>query len=256
MTQQVIYEQPLNERIRNLMRLDHLFSNVATSFDHPSVWYNGKTVDGLLDILDLLSRSDIKGELTKEMERLMQSLANLANRQGVDTSVLQGVLAEMEQLLRELSRVNSQQIIEDLTSNDMISALQRRHHMTGGKCNFDQPAYHFWLEQPEASKREDLTRWFSPFQPLRNATGLVLRLIRESASAEDTVAPSGFLQRPLDTSKPNQMVRILLERSAPYYPEISGGKHRFSIRFLEYRPQQKPVQTDQDVTFRLMCCCL
>jgi cell division protein ZapD len=39
------------------------------------------------------------------------------------------------------------------------------------------------------------------------------------------------------------------------YPEINGGKHRFTIRFFEHPvPAERPLQTNHDVAFELACC--
>lgn len=252
----VVYEQPLNERMRTLMRLEHLFQSIANSISKTSRWDTRHTVDGMLDILDILGRSDVKNETTKEMERVAQSLRNLATLPDVDRTLLDSVLGQMEILLGELQAANSAQFIQTLTNSEMLTGLQRRHHISGGKCSFDQPAYHFWLERPVETRGLDLQEWFTPFAVLQKAITLILRLTRDSAVAETAVAEMGFLQRSLDTSQPNQMIRILLDADSPFYPEISGGKHRFSIRFLEYNRQQKAMQTDQDVEFKLMRCCL
>lgn len=252
----VIYEQPLNERIRTLMRLDYLFQSVSASISKTSLWDTRNTLDALLDILDILGRSDVKSELTKEMERILASLKNMATMQNVDTSLLDNVVKSLGDLLSELLAVNSLEFTQPLTDSEMISSLQRRHHITGGKCDFDQPAYHFWLERPIATTSMDLRQWFAPFLPLQEATSLVLNLIRDSATAETLTAELGFLQRSLDAAKPNQMVRVVLDADSPYYPEISGGKHRFSIRFFEYSKFKKPLQTDNDIEFQLICCCL
>ena len=51
-----------------------------------------------------------------------------------------------------------------------------------------------------------------------------------------------------------QMVRVELASGLPVFPEISGHKHRFSIRFLEVGESERPTQTSRDVDFMLTCC--
>jgi cell division protein ZapD len=36
------------------------------------------------------------------------------------------------------------------------------------------------------------------------------------------------------------------------YPEISGGKHRFTVHFLKPNGDDRPVQTSEDVEFMLI----
>jgi cell division protein ZapD len=38
------------------------------------------------------------------------------------------------------------------------------------------------------------------------------------------------------------------------YPEISGGKHRFSVRFLDCADWEHPSQVDREVEFQLSTC--
>jgi len=45
--------------------------------------------------------------------------------------------------------------------------------------------------------------------------------------------------------------------TAPLLAEISGGKHRFTIRFMEQPDSSaRPVQTKDNVRFVLHCCIL
>ena len=84
---------------------------------------------------------------------------------------------------------------------------------------------------------------------------LILRLTRDSAVMRPEDAPGGFFQKTLDPNLPCQMVRVAVPAGAPYFAEISGGKHRFTVRFLEVPViGERPLQTRQDVPFSLGCC--
>jgi cell division protein ZapD len=84
---------------------------------------------------------------------------------------------------------------------------------------------------------------------------LILRLVRTSDIPGDEVAVGGFYQKALDSSAPSQMVRIFLPIESEFFPEISGGKHRFSIRFMQQSdPNQRASQTTEDIPFQLACC--
>jgi cell division protein ZapD len=48
---------------------------------------------------------------------------------------------------------------------------------------------------------------------------------------------------------------VLLPASAGFYPEVSAGPHRFTLRFLRWRSvDERPVQVNQDVRFQLAIC--
>jgi cell division protein ZapD len=46
-----------------------------------------------------------------------------------------------------------------------------------------------------------------------------------------------------------------MEPGSSYYPEISAGKHRFSIRFMVNEdPSKRAEQYKEDVSFKLRMC--
>jgi cell division protein ZapD len=49
-------------------------------------------------------------------------------------------------------------------------------------------------------------------------------------------------------------LRVGVPVEAPFFAEISGGKHRFTIRFMDRDINQRPVQTSENVSFYLTCC--
>ncbi|MDX1698603.1 MAG: cell division protein ZapD, partial [Thiohalobacterales bacterium] len=72
---------------------------------------------------------------------------------------------------------------------------------------------------------------------------------------QPAVAEAGIYQKTMDPNLPCQLVRIALPAGAPYFAELSGGRHRFTARFLQFSTaDQRASQTDQDVKFQLACC--
>ena len=80
----IIYEQPLNERIRTFLRLEHLFKITNHHIKGNSEWDSRAAITNLLSIVELLGRSDIKSDLVKELERHASTLNSLANNPNVD----------------------------------------------------------------------------------------------------------------------------------------------------------------------------
>ncbi|MFA6037773.1 MAG: cell division protein ZapD [Legionellales bacterium] len=120
-------------------------------------------------------------------------------------------------------------------------------------CNFDLPQYHYWLNEDGPRRDEDIKTWISAFAPIEDTTNLILELIRSSAYEEQQTASEGFFQKSLDGASPCQLVRVTTPHK-DLFPEISGGKHRISIRFLNLDEHGHPVQTKDDVEFELVCC--
>ncbi len=250
----MVYEQPLNEKTRSFLRLEFLFEQArAHTFRH-SPWDSRAALNALFDILNVFSRSDVKTELMKELERQASFLDRLAENPQVDRTRLDKILGEMEALIDRLYAMNNNSL--DLRNNDFLSVIKQRSAIAGGCCDFDLPTYHYWLSQAEEQRILDIQAWLEPFDPIHQATILVLRLIRDSGEASQETAEDGFYQRSLDNNTSCQLLRVSLPDDSPCFPEISGGKHRFTIRFMEHSLIERPHQCKEDINFTLSCCTL
>ena len=121
----------------------------------------------------------------------------------------------------------------------------------------DLPIYQFWLNTPIDKRREEVAAWVAPMQTVRTAVDLTIEAIRKSSSPSDQIAVNGFYQQNLNPGRPLQLVRVSFRDAVSLFPEISAGKHRFSIRFLKHiSVDKRPEQTKDDVAFLLTCCAI
>lgn len=254
MEEVTIYEQPLNERVRALLRLEHLFDLICHNINGASEWESRTAMAGLIEVNDLLSRFDLKAEIIKELERHAAVLLALQQNPGVDPMRLKDALDNINDLLTTL-RSSSCQPAQVLRKDELVYAIKQRLPIPGGTCNFDLPAYHHWLTRPAQARVEHLHYWFNDMRVIKEGVELALSMVRDSAHPTVVVAAGGFYQQPVDPNVVCQLVRVVLPADLPVFPEISGGKHRFTIRFLEqHNTAGRPAQTDQDVQFELQCC--
>ena len=65
----LIYEQPLNERVRTFLRLEFLLEQSAHHTALSSIWDSRAAVNAILEIASLLTRGDVRTEVLKELER-------------------------------------------------------------------------------------------------------------------------------------------------------------------------------------------
>ncbi|MCB1802395.1 MAG: cell division protein ZapD [Gammaproteobacteria bacterium] len=253
MAETTVFEHPLSEKCRTWLRLSHLFEQFDFHIPHAQEWHARAAVSSLLDIANVLARADIKSELLKELERYRQSLARMANSPSVDTDRLQRVLHELVTSCQGVRDVNGQ-LGQSLRSNDFLSSIQQRSSIPGGAFDFDLPQYHYWLQMPHEARTQQLAEWRDDVAPVRQAVTLLLGLIRSSAVPTHEQAVSGFYQKSLPGNVAAQLVRVTLPSADGMFAEISGGKHRFSVRFMDCVDWQHPAQVDQDVDFALSVC--
>ena len=254
MNTQTTYEFPLNERIRVFMRLEQLFDQLKHFMAGSSVFDKRAAIGSLLDILTIFSRSDLKSELIKELDRHAKVLGQLRNSQDVDSKKLQEVLDELGQASRNLYN-SSGKVGASVMESGLFQSISQRSSIPGGSCSFDLPAFHYWLEQDQIKQQKDLQQWTQPFTDIRIAIDLILGFIRQSCVPKQEIAPAGFFQLALDKAHPVQLLRVSVPDSVHCFAEISGGKHRFSIRFMEpSHDENRPAQTHDDISFTLARC--
>jgi len=256
MKNKIIFEQPLNERMRNLLRLEHLFDLIDFRSQDTVEWNCRNILESLLEIYDLLNRSDLKNELIKELERHSSMLKSLENNPAVDQNSLVKINNVISDLLITL-RDNTYQPGNQLKNDELVTSFKQRISIPGGTCNFDLPRFHYWLNQPDDRLKQDLSKWSIDLEPIKKSTYLALDMIRNSTNPVRERAETGFYQKPMESNLSCQLIRVFLPLASLYYPEISGGKHRFTIRFMEETTTDtRSIQTKCDVDFELHCCIL
>jgi cell division protein ZapD len=253
-TNTITYEFPLNERIRVFIRLEQLFNHFSWFLSGENVADKRAAIDILLDITLILRRNDLKSEILKELERHTKVLNKIANSQGVDTEKLDQILNQLTQTSKSLYSASGKAGV-NVMENDLFQSIAQRSSIPGGTCSFDLPEYHYWLEQDESIKVRDLQYWSSPYKDIRTAIDLILSFIRQSNTPSEEVAIAGFFQLTLDKSQPYQLIKTTLDKNLPYYAEISGGKHRCTIRFMAPATHEKRAsQSPENIPFSLTCC--
>lgn len=251
----IFYEQPLGERVRTFLRIEHLFRQASYTMRGFSVWDSRSTLGTITAIIDVLSRSDLKTEMLKELERLQKSLQPLTGVAGVDNSQLLSILKQLGQAEKALHGYKGQ-LASDLRQHELLNSIRQRSSVVGGTSGSELPLLHFWLQQEPEVRIEQLESWLDELDIVRQPVDLILGIIRESSVPEEIIAEDGFYQQNVDAATALQLIRVGLDAQYKLFPEISAGKQRFSIRFMTPQGEQRPVQFRETVPFQLSCCAL
>jgi cell division protein ZapD len=247
------YEHPLNERVRTLIRLEDLFARARFFAAQDAAADHHAALLSLFDISDVAARSDLKNDVLQELERQKQLLGPLRSNPQIDQDALRGLLAEIDAVSGKLLAQAGKSGMH-LRENEWLMAIKQRSAIPGGVCEFDLPAYHYWLQQDAAARRNDLTGWIEPFEPMSAAAAIVLRLLRENGRVSRHIAYRGVFQLMLTTTKVAQLLRLTLARDMPCVPEISANKYALNIRFIGVAGMDRGAVFDRDVEFELMFC--
>lgn len=250
----VHYEQPLSERMRTFLRLEFLYRQLLHHVERSSPWDTRASVTAMLDIIAILTRGDVRGDVLKELERQIQLFDRLHARPNVDEKRLSNVLRNLNEHRSRLASVGPQ-YLSPLRESEFLNAVKHRSAIPGGTCEFDLPDYTHWLRQDYRQRVADLEHWLSGLRPLCDGVAELLWLMREAGESTPQVASNGVFQQTLRRDASIGLLRIALPAGLGAYPEISASHHRFSIRFMTWSDvRQRAAQVTRDVPFDLKLC--
>ncbi|MDF2785962.1 MAG: hypothetical protein K0S95_2497 [Pantoea eucrina] len=243
----VLFEHPLNEKMRTWLRVEFLLNQL-----HETVPVNHSVAALgvfriLADLLDIFERGDMRTELLKELERQQQKLRAWLDVPGVDEQTVSQLSNRLKQLSAEL--LNAPRMGQHLRDDRLISLVRQRLSIPGGCCSFDLPGLHIWLHQEQALRDTQVAGWLASLEPLRNSLTMILDLIRQSGVFRHQTSLNGFYQ---DNAEGADLLRLRLTLEDALYPQISGHKSRYAIRFLPLDSEQGVVPAR--LNFELACC--
>jgi cell division protein ZapD len=250
----VVYEQPLNERMRTFLRLEFLYTQATYHSELPSSWSSRAAVSSLLEILAITARGDSRADVLKELERHVNVLKEYQTKTGVDPSRLKSLMANLVTLRGDLSAIGGN-FMAPLRDSEFLSAVKHRSAIPGGTCDFDLPDYSYWLNRSAEIRAAEFDSWLALIRPLCDSIAELLWLTRQNAKCKSEVAVGGIFQLQFDRENPCQLVRVTLPADTELFPEMSASQHRCTIRFLNWLDAAaRPVHIAADVPFQLTCC--
>lgn len=252
----LFYEYPLNERIRVLIRIETLLNQIDRLLNADSADSTLAVMVTTGDLLSIIQRGDVKSELLKELDRHVTVFGRWQNCEGVNGERLQEVLDHLRSLTTKIHEMSGP-FGADLKRNDFLSSVMQRCVIPGGTCDFDLPALHLFLSLPAKERQSMLRSWLTELELLQETTSLLMELTRSSVSYRKVTAESGIYNQSLDKSISCQMLQIKVPHSMTVYPEISGNKHQFTVRFMTPGwTYERPTQTADAIEFSLGVCVL
>lgn len=250
----LVFEQPLNERMRTFLRLDFLYNQALFHNEMASPWGSRAAMASLIDILAITTRTDVRSDVLKELESQLTTLNEFQSNPGVDAQRLKTLMSNLLRLRADLMSAGSA-FLQPLRDSEFLNAIKHRSAIPGGTCEFDLPDFYFWLAQPDDARMRTFNQWLGLLRPLCDAIAELLWLTRQNGRSRQEIAKGGSFSLTFERDNPLQLLRISLPASAGLYPEISGSHHRCSLRFLAWTGlATRPTQTESDVTFLLSCC--
>lgn len=246
-----VYEHPLNEKTRLFMRLSYLIRRFNFHLENPTPENCQAAIVVLLELYNLSSRLDVKNAALHVLDVQTQAVRMAEGVEGVDMGRVKRILEKLEEKSKRLYSFRGQ-LGQHLKSHNFLNILKQRGSIAGGVNDLDVPMFNHWLNLAEDKRVSDLRSWARPYEIAFEAVELLMDLIYQGIQTSQEVASGGFHQATLRPGIDYQIISIGLEESAKLYPEISAGKQRFSVRFVDASNlEEKGKQIVEDVDFTL-----
>ena len=247
-----IYEEPVQEKVRKFLKIEYLFDRIYYFKSKEDKRENYTALMALNDLYEILSRSDIKSELIREVETHNTYFNKIKDSQSsnTDQSKLNSVIEKQELLLKLLYSVESNYL--DYLDNDVLCKTIFKN------CNSTiQPSsVEFWLTRDIVLREMQIDLWLEPLLFIKKSIDFILNIIRKSGNFNDKLAEKGFYIEKLDPKKNILLIRITLTSDLYYYPQISVGKQRLNIMFMSKDDKNNLIRHKDDVQFILTTCVL
>ncbi|AKC31922.1 cell division protein ZapD [Candidatus Pantoea carbekii] len=247
MSTDILFEYPLNERMRTWLRVEFLINQlyeVVPVTNSVSVLSVFRIIS---DLLDIFERGDIRTELLKELERQQQKLRTWIDVPNVDRQLVSNLCKQLEQQSNSLK--NAPRMGQYLREDRMISLVRQRLNIPGGCCSFDLPSLHIWLNQEQSLRNSQVNSWLVSLHSLSDSLNIVLDLIRQSGVFRNQTSLNGFYQ---DHAEGFDLLRLHITLENAFYPQVSGHKSRYTIRFLPIHSECNEIPAR--LNFELACC--
>lgn len=248
----ILYEYPLNERVRTLLRLERLFTRLGQLLPRPDPADHHFALLTVFEIVDVSSRADLKTDVLKDLERQRAALNAFRGNPSVSEKALDAVLAEIEPVFAALN-AQAGKAGQSILENEWLMSLRSRASIPGGTCEFDLPSYFAWQHSSAAQRQTDLQRWVAPLAPLGNAVRLLLRLLRDGGVMQKVIAQGGLYQQNMG-NRSFQLMRLRMDLSLGLVPEITGHRLMVSVRFMQPDADLRLKASGADVPFEVALC--
>lgn len=244
----IIYEQAVTEQMRACLKIEQFFKRIDDFMQIDSPWAGESLARAVIDIVNLLDRSDIKAKLAKQMRELQETLQKHLHSPYCDQAQTQELLNALEQYQQYLHRLEGR-LLQSLRDEPLLKTIKHCLQQPAGACSQDAPAMHHWLLQPYQRRLVTINLWLQQLNPVRAMVTVILHILRGSVDFKAKTANHGLYSQNLKAIKDCQLIRIKMSNDCQAYPEISAGRRHLNIRFM------KDHKLSQDeINFELCTC--
>lgn len=243
----ILVEHPLNEKMRTWLRIEYLLKQLLYQKNFKNIASALTFFRAASDLIDILERFEIRGDLLKKLEHQQQKLSNWLCAPNTDKDLIDSLITKLEDCTNAL--ISAPRIRDHLKADRLIISVRQRLSIAGGCCSFDLPALHLWLHLPDEDQTQYIDHIIHTLKPLHHALMMILDFVRQSSSLEMVNSSNGFFK---GNTEKGELLRLRIPLKHRVYPKISGHKNRYVIHFIPLEPEQS--RSVDNFLFELACC--
>ena len=220
-SKKIIYNYPLNNRIRYFLKVYALMSKVNKLLKKPSP--DALDVENALMVIGQLHQPflnhDIKFEILQEVNSLQMSGQKLPKK-----------LIELKEIISQ----NTERYNQTISKFLIFHTIGPRINVPGGLCSFDVPMYTYWLESQSPSMcMQSIQNYFKSILPILECLDILFNIFRSNGRGESCKATDGLFHHKIPFGTKYRFFSVLVDDALPCYPEITAGYQLINIRFVE-----------------------
>lgn len=252
----LVFEFPLSEKVRHLLRIEYLFKRFRTLREDPGEHAHHFALATLFEIMDCASRAEFKLELLQELERQRaRAQADLAV--AADAKAREALEGRIERLGESAARLHGvhQKFAQKLRENEWLMGLKQKMQVSGGVSPFDIPSFYLWQSMDFSKRLADFDKWFDTLDYTGDAIDCIMGSLRANRQIERCSTKKGMYQQS-GLGSQVAMLQVIMARGEGIMPEISANRHIMNIHFVtpDFR-RSRGATLQRDVDFELALCC-
>lgn len=254
----ITFEFPLNERIRRLLRIEEIYQKFEHQLKNTHDYFEFSCFNTLFEIVQLVSRSDLKIDFLQELERQEKKQLVLLDHQGLKEGQLdpKEIISMIQVARKKLENIDVKPGF-NFNNNLFLEEVKKRISSPGGLLDVDFPNFRNWsIQKTRKSKLEDFKTWAQPLMVFRDAASVILLILRNQCQVESIKAKEGKHQQTIDPLKTFDLIRLELENALNIYPEISANKYTVNVFFNQLNKELKKEPVKSNLEFKYSICWL
>lgn len=249
-----LYEFPLCEKVRNYLRLEHLFAQLHEAKLAKTENQHLYFLEVLFNLLELLDRLDLRTDFLRDIDSHERKLEHWSTHPDIDTEALNQALQSLRSLSSEIKK--NKKLGASLREEKFLSSIRQRFAIPGGVTSFDVPMLFCWLKQTEQVKQNNMSQWLAQLQLIETAMQTLMSFLREKGRFQEVQGANGYYQGTQASSEEKlELVRVRCDNSQGIYPVLSGSRNRYGIKFMQLDTDEgTSVPVTQVIAFAIASC--